>query len=315
MNRPYLNTVISILLFAICATSWADLTAKVDRTTLYTDETLQFVMRYNGQAITSEPDFSPLKKDFDILSNNRQQQYSWVNGKAQSYTDWNMVLMPKRTGVILIPSISFKKDVSNALEITVRTANKITAGAGKQPVYTETLIDKDAVYIQEQIVLTQRLYTSVQLQDLTLSELDVPDAIVQRIGETQFQKVINGRNYLIIEVTYALFPQVNGKLDIPALRFGAFENNVSRQFGAFSSRGKQLFRNTQAKTIDVMAKPAHIPIDQWMPSSKVELKEQWSSDFDSLTVGEPITRSIQITAQGLTGAQIQPTHNRRQWQL
>ena len=128
MNRPYLNTVISILLFAICATSWADLTAKVDRTTLYTDETLQFVMRYNGQAITSEPDFSPLKKDFDILSNNRQQQYSWVNGKAQSYTDWNMVLMPKRTGVILIPSISFKKDVSNALEITVRTANKITAG-------------------------------------------------------------------------------------------------------------------------------------------------------------------------------------------
>ena len=306
MNRPYLNTVISILLFAICATSWADLTAKVDRTTLYTDETLQFVMRYNGQAITSEPDFSPLKKDFDILSNNRQQQYSWVNGKAQSYTDWNMVLMPKRTGVILIPSISFKKDVSNALEITVRTANKITAGAGKQPVYTETLIDKAAVYIQEQIILTQRLYTSVQLQDLTLSELDVPDAIVQRIGETQFQKVINGRNYLIIEVTYALFPQINGKLDIPALRFGAFENNVSRQFGAFSSRGKQLFRNTQAKTIDVMAKPAHIPIDQWMPSSKVELKEQWSSDFDSLTVGEPITRSIQITAQGLTGAQIQP---------
>jgi hypothetical protein len=305
MNSQYLKIFMAVSLLIISALSWADLTAKVDRSVLDNNETLQFVVRYNGQAITSEPDFTVLQKDFDILSNNRQQQYSWTNGKSQSYTDWNMVLMPKRTGVILIPSISYKNEISNALEITVRSANKITAGAGKQPVYTETVVDKDAVYIQQQIILTQRLYTSVQLQNLTLSELEITDAIVQRVGENQFQKMINGRNYLVIEVIYALFPQVNGKLYIPALRFGAFESG-GRQFGAFSSRGKQLFRNTEPKTIDVMAKPTHIPLDQWMPSSKVELQQQWSSDLNDLTVGEPITRTIRIKAQGLTGAQIQP---------
>ena len=305
MNLQSLKILVALGLMTVSAMCWAELTARVDRNIIDTNETLQFVLRYDGQAIASEPDFSPLQNDFDILSNNRQQQYSWVNGQSQSYTDWNMVLMPKRTGVILIPSISYKNEVSNALEITVRAVNKLTAGAGKQPVYAETLVDKQAVYIQEQIVLTQRLYTSVQLQDLSLSDLEVTDALVQRIGESQFQKVINGRNYLVIEVKYALFPQVSGKLDIPAMRFGAFESS-RRQFGAFSSRGKQLFRTTEPKTIDVMARPAHIPPGQWMPSSNVELQEQWSSDLDNLKLGEPVTRTITLSAEGLTGAQIQP---------
>lgn len=297
----------AITLCAAASSSWAELSATANRTVLDSNETLQLRVRLDAQAFRSEPDFSPLQKDFEILSNNRQQQYSSVNGKAESYTDWNLTLMPKRTGIILIPSLKYKKQISNAVEITVRAASASGAStAGKQPIYTETLVDKSAVYIQEQITLTHRLYTSVQLRDYSLSELDIPDAIVQRLGDTQFQKVINGRNYLVLEVSYAIFPQSSGKLNIPALRFGAFESTSRSQFGAFASRGNRVFRDTQAKTIDIMARPAHVPADEWMPSSNVELTEQWSDDLNNLSVGEPITRTIRISAQGLTGAQILP---------
>ena len=296
-----------LTLCTAASSSWAELSAKANRTVLDSNETLQLRVRLDAQAFRSEPDFSPLQKDFEILSNNRQQQYSSVNGKAESYTDWNLTLMPKRTGIILIPSLKYKKQISNAVEITVRAASASGAStAGKQPIYTETLVDKSAVYIQEQIILTHRLYTSVQLRDYSLSELDIPDAIVQRLGDTQFQKVINGRNYLVLEVSYAIFPQSSGKLNIPALRFGAFESTSRSQFGAFASRGNRVFRDTQAKTIDIMARPAHVPADEWMPSSNVELTEQWSDDLNNLSVGEPITRTIRISAQGLTGAQILP---------
>jgi hypothetical protein len=297
----------AIALCAAASSSWAELSATANRTVLDSNETLQLRVRLDAQAFRSEPDFSPLQKDFEILSNNRQQQYSSVNGKAESYTDWNLTLMPKRTGIILIPSLKYKKQISNAVEITVRAASASGAStAGKQPIYTETLVDKSAVYIQEQIILTHRLYTSVQLRDYSLSELDIPDAIVQRLDDTQFQKVINGRNYLVLEVSYAIFPQSSGKLNIPALRFGAFESTSRSQFGAFASRGNRVFRDTQAKTIDIMARPAHVPADEWMPSSNVELTEQWSDDLNNLSVGEPITRTIRISAQGLTGAQILP---------
>lgn len=311
MNFKFSQVIIffaaALTLCAAASSSWAELSAKANRTVLDSNETLQLRVRLDAQAFRSEPDFSPLQKDFEILSNNRQQQYSSVNGKAESYTDWNLTLMPKRTGIILIPSLKYKKQISNAVEITVRAASASGAStAGKQPIYTETLVDKSAVYIQEQVILTHRLYTSVQLRDYSLSELDIPGAILQRLGDTQFQKVINGRNYLVLEVSYAIFPQSSGKLNIPALRFGAFESTSRSQFGAFASRGNRVFRDTQAKTIDIMARPAHVPADEWMPSSNVELTEQWSDDLNNLSVGEPITRTIRISAQGLTGAQILP---------
>lgn len=305
MNLSMVKNLIPLLLLTVSTLSWAALTASVDRSVIDSNETLQLVIRYDGQVMTGQPDFSPLENDFEILSNNRQQQYSWVNGQSESYTDWTMVLMPKRTGLLLIPSLNFKKEVSNAVEIRVRSASA-AAGAGKQPIYTETLVDKESVYIQEQLVLTHRLYTSVQLSDLSLSDLNVPDVIMKKLGDNQFQKIINGRNYLIVEVKYALFPQVSGKLVIPALRFGAYESNGRSQFGGFTNRGTRIFRSTQSKTVDVMVRPAHIAADQWMPSSEVQLAEQWSTDLNNLTVGEPVTRAIAISAAGLTGAQITP---------
>ena len=306
-NRFLFTALLILSTVGISSLSWAELTSKVNRTVLDSNETLQLRVRLDAQAFTSEPDFTPLQTDFEILSNSRQQQYSSVNGKAVSYTDWNLTLLPKRTGIILIPSLKYKREISNAVEVTVRAATTSgSAASGKQPIYTETLVDKSAVYIQEQIILTHRLYTSVQLRDYSLSELDIPGAIVQRLGDSQFQKVINGRNYLVLEVRYAIFPQSSGKLDIPPLRFGAYETASRSQFGSFSSRGNRVFRDTDAKRIDIMARPAHVPANEWMPSSKVELSEQWSGDLDSLIVGEPITRTIRINAQGLTGAQILP---------
>jgi len=306
MNVSMVKNLLPLLLLAVSTLSWAALTATVDRSVIDSNETLQLVIRYDGQVMTGQPDFSPLENDFEILSNNRQQQYSWVNGQSESYTDWTMVLMPKRTGLVLIPSLNFKKNVSNAVEIRVRSASAAAAGAGKQPIYTETLVDKESVYIQEQLVLTHRLYTSVQLSDLSLSDLNVPDVILQKIGDNQYQKTINGRNYLIVEIKYALFPQVAGKLVIPALRFGAYESNGRSQFGGFTNRGARIFRSTESKIVDVNARPAHIAADQWMPSSEVQLAEQWSTDLNNLTVGEPVTRAIAISAAGLTGAQITP---------
>jgi hypothetical protein len=172
-------------------------------------------------------------------------------------------------------------------------------------VFIQTSIDKDSAYIQEQIMLTHRLHYSVPLQDISISEFDIPDAIIQQVSEERFNKRINGKNYSIIEVKFALFPQSVGKLSIPQQRFTAFETNGS-QFGGFFSRGNRLVRLTEEKTIDILPKPSHISAANWLPSSQVTLEESWSDSSDTLTAGEPITRTIKITALGLTASQIQP---------
>ena len=292
-----------VVMTLLCSHSWASLTATADRTIIDSNETLQLLVRLDSQALMGEPDFSVIESDFEILSTSRQQQYSRVNGQTQSYTDWNLLLAPKRIGRLLVPSIKYKKDISNAIEITVRKAT--AASAAGQPVYTETLVDKSEVYIQEQLLLTHRLYTSVRLSDLGLDPLKVDDALMQKVSETQFQKNVAGKNYQVVEIIYALFPQASGKLQIPALRFSAYEASNNR-YGGFSARGNRIIRNTDAKTIDVMTRPAHIDIDNWMPANSIRLEQQWSSPLDQLKVGEPVTRNISITASGLTGAQIMP---------
>lgn len=310
MQRPKTITSPRLLLYSLLVTlvllsssSWAALTAIADRQVLDSNETLQLTVRFNGQALTSEPDFSVLERDFRILSNNRQQQYSMINGRTESFTDWKLTLTPKRIGRLLIPSIRFKQDISDAIEISVRKASP--SNATGQPVYTETLVDKSSVYVQEQLLLTHRLFTSIQLTDLSMDQPEVTGAVVQQVDQNQFRKRIGNRDYIVVEKKYALFPQASGKLEIPTTTISAYQVG-SNQNSFFRSRGNQLIRNTEAKTIDVLARPGTIAADQWMPSSQLQLTEQWSNDLDQLVAGEPVTRTITIRARGLTGAQIQP---------
>jgi hypothetical protein len=174
-----------------------------------------------------------------------------------------------------------------------------------QPVFIETTVDKDSAYIQEQVILTHRLHYSVPLQDISISEFEIPDAIIQQISEERFNKRINGKNYSIIEIKFALFGQSVGRLKIPSQQFSAFETSNSG-FGGFFSRGNRVIRLTEEKTVAISAIPAHLSASQWMPSSQVKIEQSWSENSGTLTAGEPITRTIKISALGLTAAQIQP---------
>ena len=308
LNLRRLLIILTLCLATMVASdSYAALTAKVDRTVLDSNETLRAELRYDGQVFTGEPDFGPLTKDFEVLSNSRQQNYSNVNGKTESYTAWTLELRPKRAGILLIPSLTFKKEVSNAIELRVRAApSNSSANPGTQPIYTETTVDANTPYVGQQVILTHRLYTSVQLRDFALSELAIDKAVLHRLGDTQYQKVINGRNYLVLEVKYAIFPQSEGPLIIPSLRFGAYEVNNRSQFGVFNNRGNQIIRDTEPKSLEVAARPPQASIDGWMPSTSVTMEQRWSGDIDSVTVGEPVTRTITIRAEGLSAAQITP---------
>lgn len=304
MNRVFKNSIL-ILLFLVAIPSWASLSSTVDRTQIETNETLQLTVRYSGKAPSGEPDFSGIERDFSIASNSRQQQYSWVNGQSTSYTDWKILLIPKRQGKLTIPSLNFMGSRSQAVVINVRPADPSANATSGQPVFIETTVDKDMAFIQEQIILTHRLHYSVPLQDISISEFEIPDAIIQQISEERFNKRINGKNYSIIEIKFALFGQSVGKLKIPSQRFTAFETSNSG-FGGFFSRGNRVIRLTEEKTVDIAPIPAHLSASRWIPSSQVRIEQSWSDNSNTLTAGEPITRTITISALGLSAAQIQP---------
>ncbi len=283
-----------------------NLTASVDRDTLGLEETFTLVLRYDEQ-INATPDYELLQKDFDILNTQSGTQMSIINGNMEASTEWKIALAPKRIGTLLIPSFTIDGAISDAIPITVEGKSRTPKNNDSQ-VNVEIETSKDSAYVQEQIIVTLRLYTTVGLSGIDLQPLQVKDALVMQLDEKQYQTKINGRPGAVVETRYAIFPQQSGELIIPGVLYQVSLDSGQRDlwdrfYGNSQSNILRLRTEEQRLTIN----PAPAAYSQnWLPATKVELVEHWSASIDSLKVGEPITRTITIKADGLTAGQIAP---------
>lgn len=305
--RPYWYSFALCLLWLFShSTLAASLSATVERTHISSEETVELRVRYDGQT-TGEPDFSPLEQDFEILSRDKQNQVSFINGNLMSYTEWRLQLWPQKKGALIIPPLTFKGEKTNP--ITLKVEARATIHQQNHPVYIETLLDKPSAFVQEQLLLTLRIVSSTNLQGLSGEELMVKNASITKVSETQHQENINGINHLVIETKYAIFPNTSGEFTIPSVRFNVMLSGNRRDpfSGSFFSRGgKQLILQSEEKKAIIKPKPTQFGPSEWLPAKGIALNERWSRPLDELVAGEPITRTIYITAQGLTSAQLPP---------
>ena len=307
-RRSFGNYFIGLFLLMMTVDGYAaGLLSETNRNAVSLGESLELTVIFNEQVLFGEPDFSALEKDFNLLSRNQQNKYSNINGRATSFTQWVLTLSPKRTGNVLIPSFTFKGEVSNALEIKVSKATASTQTAGAA-VFTETLLDKSSVYVQEQALLTLRLYTSVPMSNFSIGELAVPGAQLIKVAESQYQKDTDGKQYTVVETRYAIFADSSSTLEIPAIQYrGVITERTARHSGSlFRQRGKQAFFNTEVKQLQVKAMPSNNTLQHWLPGKGVGLQERWSNTTGDITLGEPLTRTITMTGQGLMGSQLPP---------
>ena len=300
-------TILLLVLLSLTSTTTfaASLTASVDRNQLGAGETLELRIKYDEQT-SSDPDFSPLEKDFEVLSKNQQNQFSFTNGNSISYTEWRIQLLPKRSGQLTIPALQFKSETSNL--ITLKVTDNPSTNTGNQPVFIETELNKNAVYVQEQLLFTLRILATTNLQGISSEDLVIDNATFTQVSKNQFQKQINGINHLVVELKYAVFPNASGELTIPALRFDITLPDRRDPFsGSFFSRGgKRIFLYSSEQKVTVNPKPASYGPEEWLPSQGISLSDRWSRSVNELVAGEPITRTIQVNAQGLTSAQLPP---------
>lgn len=306
--QKYLSLCVGFLLMIAGLNVYAgNLTASVDRDTLGLEETFTLVLRYDEQ-INTTPDYELLRKDFDILNTQSGTQMSIINGNMEASTEWKIALAPKRIGKLLIPSFTIDGAISDAIEITVEGKSRSPKSTDNN-VTVEVETSKDSAYVQEQIIVTLRLYTTVGLNGVELQPLQVKDALVVNIDEKQYQTKINGRPGAVVETRYAVFPQHSGELIIPSMLYQVSVSSGQRDLWDrfYGNNQNNILRlRTDEQRINVMPAPASVNAAEWLPANNVSLSEHWSTSIDNLKVGEPVTRSITIKADGLTAGQINP---------
>jgi len=290
----------AVVLTLLAAPSFATVIARVDRNTVDLNESFNLEIVVDS-ATTLEPDLSVLDEGYYVGQVSKLSNTSIVNGDIQRSLFWTVSLMPKVTGPQEIPPIPLGNDLSNAVRIIVNEPG--SAPPGEADVFVTAEVDLDETYVQAQVLYRIKVYRAVSTRQPALREptFEGAEVLVERAGdEKNYEAVLNGRAYNVVEQVMAVFPQESGEIRISPTRF---EARVLRD-GRIT--GRKVFES-EAHTIRVLPipdPPASHPNAAWLPARDLQLDEEWSREPDRLEAGEPVTRRVTVAALGQLETQI-----------
>jgi hypothetical protein len=283
----------------------AALQAFVDRNPVAEGESLTLTVK-SDENLSSDPDFSVLHQDFDVLGQSHGSNFQMINGSTSRSIQWQITLIPKHTGELVIPSIHAGGQATQAIVLNVSRGGTVSQQNGD--LFLEVTGEPAMAYLQQQILYTVRLYSAANLGNQnTLSDPAFPgmDAVVKRLGDDRaFQTTRNGRSFDVIERRYAVYPQKSGKFESQPVQFDGDIIEGAQGGGMFGFFNQSHHKRIHSKSLSftVLALPAGIGADKWLPASDLQMKEQWSAD--TMTAGEPVTRTVTIQAQGVMASQL-----------
>ncbi|MDT8286075.1 MAG: BatD family protein [Elusimicrobiales bacterium] len=315
--------------------------ASVDRHEVDIDGSVRLTVTVSGDtANVPEPEI-PRLDAFNVYSSGRSQNISFINGRVSSSVVFSYILEPRYIGKAVIPPISVftgtEKFLTRRIEIQVRGAAsraQPAAGAGKQapaksarparpraeqparpageradPLFITVETDKKSAYVNEQVTLSVKFFTSVPLTSNpryvppSLKGLLAEDLPPVRSGETE----INGTRYFFNEIKTALFGLQDGKAVIGEAKIIAQLQGAhtldpmdpaffQKFFSMSMGQGRTHEVTSEPLSLDIRPLPGGAPegfngaVGNYIIAASVDRKE--------LKAGEALTLSVSVSGKG-----------------
>ena len=236
--------ILVLLLFAVEAAFAASFTATVDRTQVPPGESFNLNLSLSDASPSASPDFSPLENDFTIYSQGESHQTTIINTHVSTSINWQLVLIPKRSGDLTIPAVSIETDAgvlrSGPVEISVTKSAGLSRNGGEdnnQALLVTTEASKSEPFQNEPLLYTVKLIALKNVRDISLPEFIVDGAIVEKQGDAKiYDSVLNGRPAKVVELRYLITPLKSGAMDIPPYVFRGQVQSDRRQENFLSQR-------------------------------------------------------------------------------
>jgi hypothetical protein len=297
------KALIFYTLFFSANVSALTINAETDKKSISKNETFNLIVTVDDNA-SADIDFTQLSYQFDILGNQRSSRLTISNGKKMAKTFWVLLLAPKETGTLTIPSFSYKNIFSSSITIIVTDNLGTTNNNLDNPdIFFEVITDKKTSYVQEQILVKARLYYRTPLANYENEGLKVDKARVEQVFEENREVNFRGQRYKLLEEVYTVHPQASGKIKIPIQTWRL--EKPSKRFGFGNSTNPYIYVRSEELIIDVRPiAEAKTDNSDWLPSEKISLSPKWKQSPLQATIGEPLNLQITITAQGLADYQL-----------
>ncbi|QAB14277.1 BatD family protein [Hydrogenovibrio thermophilus] len=296
LKRVILITLALILILLVTSQAFArGVTAQIDHQDAEMGDIITLVVKTDFQTFDS-PDFHSLDDQFEVLGSQRSSQIQIVNGNYQAYSRWDVRLTPKQAGDLVIPPFNVDGELSDPIVLHVSEAPKADPRELGSS-FLESSVNITEPYVQQEVLFTLRFYHLGQFLNGNIRPPSFDHAITQNIrNQFNYQKRIGGKLYEVYEWTWAFYPQKSGAMTIPPQSFN----------GRIQYRGvlKLVQDKTQPIELNVQPQPDTYPVQSaWLPAKEVRLTEDWQTP-NPIRVGDSITRTLTLQADGLLASQL-----------
>ncbi|MEL0632013.1 BatD family protein [Pseudoalteromonas carrageenovora] len=283
-----------LLLSAMPTLAATKLEASVDKNPVLAGEFFMLNITVDDTVKGQQPDTSALLKDFVVGPTSLSSRTNIINGSINKQTTWSVKLMTRAEGEYTIPPFSVAGLTSQPIKLKVA---KRSADADKNnDIFLKTELSSNSIFVQEAGVYTIKLYLAKELLDGSLSTPNMEDAQLTQLGkQTESYELVDGKRYLVITREYLIQPQKSGLYTIAG---PAFQGRVQQNYRQLEVSALGDDQQIEIKPIPSNYKGA------WLPSELVNLDEQWQPEENTVEVGTPITRTITLTALGVTKEQL-----------
>jgi hypothetical protein len=273
--------------------------AWLDRNSMHIGETVTLNVEVSGDTGAKQPDFSVLQNDFELLGTQSQTSMSIVNGESNSKLLWAVGLQPRRAGALTIPAFAIGSAKTQAISLNVLPAQAGAVGKAGDDVFVDAEATPRSPYVQQEVRLTVKLFYALNLTDGNLDDPKVEGLVVRKLGQdSNYTAEVDHRRYRVVERHYAISAENSGALEIPAIAFRGHAFGPG-DLNSFFSRGQGISAQSEPITLDVRARPPESGSDVWLPAQSLTLSAEGVDASSSVHVGEPLTLTLRLKAQGL----------------
>lgn len=302
--------------------------ASVDRERLGVEDTLVLTVRAEGDGAGKvQPPSLARLPDFRVVQGpSVSSHFQWVNGRAFASKSFTWILIPEREGRLRIPALGLEGPGGAALA-TQPIEVEVVAGsagppagrrsalpgresapprpAGGAQVRLEADLDRERAYVGQQITLTYRIYTQLEITGLELVDAPTyPGFWVEDLkvdpNPVGRRAVRDGEEYIEFTVIKkALFPTRSGRLEIPPLTFslGVRSPGGDPFQSLFFGTGQTLYRKSPARAVEVVPLP-----EQGRPASFGGAVGRYrltvSPDRQEARVNDAIVLRVRVDGEG-----------------
>lgn len=299
----------------------AEFTARVNRKQVSIGENVILTLILRDIAATEKPDTQALDSSFLIGSEQQSYSTKYVNGRVTSENFWTLHLVPKKEGEIIIPSISINTAAGtlSSKPVTIQVVKGAVRSENSEMNDITLTIDvsNEKPFKNEPFIYTVKLTSKRPLVNLRMQKLSLDDAIADLNGEPKvYQKIVDGSRVDVVEFSYLITPLKPGTFEIPSNILqgdipvkqqlgggGSFFDDDFDPFAMMHGFVRYKPFSLKIESVNIEVQPPVASVNPWLPAKALKLEETWN-ESQQLQVGEPMTISFKVTAEGIKSAQL-----------